>query len=1648
MLSINPVASDAWTDFATQTYDPYGPTPLEASAEAVELFERINLMRIDPQGELARIFDPVTDIAYDSRIDDFFNPPPPLYSYPTLSTLKSEFAELEPTHPLAWDHTLANNVALGRTQSVINHQTPLTFEQRLIANFFPVNSEDFECGENVMDSGLMPLDGEDGSVASYIHDFLAIDFGNPSHSNRDNIMNPDFTLIGINVQEYTGSSYIGPWVATVDFVSHPSDQAIPEGAYLLGVAYDDKNINDIYDAGEGLEGRIVVVEGIDDNGDFNGIYYETYTSSAGAYQFYLPVGSYVVTICGAGFPEEPVPLRFDIINGVNVKIDFVGLDVVEAPSVFVTTLKDVINPYDGKISLREAIDYATANDSVITFDPALFFDDFGNHLQQTITLEHNELLISSNVTILGFVDGYDNLLTIDANQNSRVFVIENSNEDITVKLAGLTITGGNATGSIGNAYGGGIYIADETATVIVTNCLIVGNTAWKGAGIFNYGTLHISNSEIAGNLADNGGGAIFNTGSTTVTNCTIAGNYAEDSGAGIHNEGTAAIYNTILAKNTTLRGVENVWTKDDVQVVTNVAWSLIDNRATPNDGKAFINRGNNLFVNPQFQEIPKTIDPSTTGENYVHDRAVWSLRLKENSPAINRGNNAYAVDVDGKPLETDLDNYDRFFNNIVDMGAYESLFALADLSALPGMYLEVMSFDTVAVLWTLPDGMTAAYMEWSDYPWDEWVNFPWDPWEFYLPQSQYVFENYFLPGFTYYFRLWGVSDDGKESGWVDAEVTMPDEPGEEYLLLYEKPSILVTTLDDVVNPSDGKISLREAIEYAGKYDLGTTILFSSAPELNLAGGTILLNDIEFYGELLIDKNITINATGMNITINADQKSRVFNIDEGADVTLVGLAITGGRTTGSSDFGAGIFNRGQLTMTDCTVTGNTSTRSSGGGIYSDSHLIMTDCTISNNTALGFLANGGGIFNLYGTLDLVGCTIFGNTADGSGGGIHSSGMMTATDCTITGNSADSGGGGIHHHSGTMNLTDCIISRNSASSSFSGGGINNYSNATMYLTGCEIFKNTASESSSGGGIYNAGTLTVSECIIFNNKALGTFGNTAGGGIYNSGMATVTKSKISENTTASSGGGIYNRGHGSTMTVSDCIISCNTADSSGGGIYNTFTDSTLTVTNCIISKNNAGLDGGGISGFGTFIVTGCQITMNIADRSGGGIYFTGTGTTSTVTNCTISCNRAETDGGGFYINSAVRLYNTIVTLNTDTDIVRTGNPLVIGNNNLLGVCEGWTNWTNNNYEYNAKSPLFMNAAAGDYRLAPNSQTINRGDNDLAIGAGLDYNPFTRDLAGHRRFVDKIIDIGAYEFDASMFVGDLVVTTLCDWQTCVPNRTKLSLREALLLANSGDVITFAPDLFSNGPDKITLNPKYGELKITNSVSIIGTILASGNVEDADAVLLTIDAGNNSRVMSITAKTDRIDVVLENLTLTGGNASNDGVSQGGAMYVRNANLTLNNMMFMGNTANYGGAMFLMNSFATMTDVTMQNNTGNWGGAIYYTGGTNDKLEIFNSSFQENNGQRGGAIYKDGGNLLLDDVLLEKNEATWGGGLYQAGGTALLTNTTFTGNDARPNFGKAIVKSKGATLTVMSKTNGEPITYGDILNQYLDEDELL
>ena len=164
-------------------------------------------------------------------------------------------------------------------------------------------------------------------------------------------------------------------------------------------------------------------------------------------------------------------------------------------------------------------------------------------------------------------------------------------------------------------------------------------------------------------------------------------------------------------------------------------------------------------------------------------------------------------------------------------------------------------------------------------------------------------------------------------------------------------TITVTTLSDYTDPSDGHITLREAISYAGTCGLGTFIQFDIA-------GTLSLRD----GEILLNKSLTIIG-GNHVVIDACQQSRVLYVSEGVTATLSGLTFKNGKVAGE---GGGIYNAGDLTLSECTITRNSVIGIAGKDENGDDIR---------------LAKGGGIYN-KGTMTIVNCTISGNSVSARG------------------------------------------------------------------------------------------------------------------------------------------------------------------------------------------------------------------------------------------------------------------------------------------------------------------------------------------------------------------------------------------------------------------------------------------------------------------------------------------------------------------------------------------------------------------------------------------------------------------------------------------------------------------------------------------
>ncbi len=449
-------------------------------------------------------------------------------------------------------------------------------------------------------------------------------------------------------------------------------------------------------------------------------------------------------------------------------------------------------------------------------------------------------------------------------------------------------------------------------------------------------------------------------------------------------------------------------------------------------------------------------------------------------------------------------------------------------------------------------------------------------------------------------------------------------PGLEILEGRDVPSTLtVTTPLDEVNPNDGVLSLREAIQQANPATPGgDTIVFDSS----LNRQAITLNG----NELLIDKNLNIQGPGDTLlAISGNHLSRVFELAAYEQVTLAGLTIRDGNDPGFGSFlndGGGIYNNGALTVSGCTFSSNSASRSGGaiinGGVGT---LSLSGSTFSGNSSSN---QGGAIMSVAGgnTVKASDCIFSGNSSAGVGGAIFGfGGWLTLTRCTFSGNWALAGGA--IDTGGVAMLTGCTFSNNSARFTSTGvyvgkgGAISTSGNMT--LTGCTFTANVADED--GGGVFNSNVLAVGGCTFSGNSARGIVTSTgvvggSGGGLCNvniTGAVTIAPAMINHtfvpttfsNNSALTGGAICNAPYnapfpGYSVTVSGCTITGNSADI-GCGIYNAYlAKGMLTIQDSTITSNTATSKGGGIYNNGAASIQNTKVSNNSAGAQGGGIF------------------------------------------------------------------------------------------------------------------------------------------------------------------------------------------------------------------------------------------------------------------------------------------------------------------------------------------------------------------------------------------------------------------------------------------------------------
>lgn len=311
-------------------------TPTPAEQETLEL---INRLRINPQGELNRLFSSLSPLTgRDSNVNSavqFFGV--------NGRTLESQWQSLVAVPPVAWNQNLAaaaethNNLMV--TNQAQSHQFPgeASLLNRVIAAGY---TNATTVGENLYAYSESPLYGHAG---------LAVDWGDddsnssngygtgiqapPGH--RNNLMNGQFREVGLSIIENIPSnSAVGPQSLTQDFGSRTGIG----NAFLLGVVFGDSNTNGAFNAGEGASGVTITATG--PAGTFS-----TTTWSSGGYQLQIPAGLYTVTASGTS-PSFSQSVTSVSVGSDNVKVDF---NTASTSSLLVEVARSRFNENEGPV---------------------------------------------------------------------------------------------------------------------------------------------------------------------------------------------------------------------------------------------------------------------------------------------------------------------------------------------------------------------------------------------------------------------------------------------------------------------------------------------------------------------------------------------------------------------------------------------------------------------------------------------------------------------------------------------------------------------------------------------------------------------------------------------------------------------------------------------------------------------------------------------------------------------------------------------------------------------------------------------------------------------------------------------------------------------------------------------------------------------------------------------------------------------------------------------------------------------------------------------------------------------------------------------------------------------------------------------------
>ncbi|MGO4102111.1 Ig-like domain-containing protein, partial [Pseudomonas sp. TAF7] len=477
------------------------------------------------------------------------------------------------------------------------------------------------------------------------------------------------------------------------------------------------------------------------------------------------------------------------------------------------------------------------------------------------------------------------------------------------------------------------------------------------------------------------------------------------------------------------------------------------------------------------------------------------------------------------------------------------------------------------------------------------------------------------------------------------------------------------------NANTGVGSLRAALASAQNGDIVT---FST-------GMTVQLTS-----ELLINKNVYVDGDLNNdgvadVTLDGQYKTRVVEVASGSTVTLDGLVITRGLVAGNGGNGGygatgamagGIFNAGNLTLKNVTVTSNAASGGGGGGGVTGAFYGgggggggglggqgggHGGSAGPGTGTLGGQAGSGGVGGYGGGYDATHMGGRGGSTTGGAGGVgvsyYSNGGngATATNGTI---SIGGGGGGAGWDKVGGAGGNAV------------GGIYNASSGTITVIGTSTISNNIGAGGGGGGGGGQGS----------NASNGGIGGRGVGAIWNKGTLLITAANFAAlaGNAAASGAGGTAQGGGSTGTSP---TSFSTIYNDGGVLNTAYSPpptATIVVADTTLSIGETSLVtitfSEAVTGFTNADLTIPNGTLSAVSSSDGGITWTATFTPSAsisdTTNVITLDNTGVINGLGTAGVGTTNSNNyTVDTVRPTATIVVADNALKVGETSLVTI-------------------------------------------------------------------------------------------------------------------------------------------------------------------------------------------------------------------------------------------------------------------------------------------------------------------------------------------------------------------------------------------